>query len=780
MMNTYFLDKWLLAAMMSLMSLTVMAQQDVMMQAFYWDVPVDDVNKNGTWWDNLNAKSAAMSNAGFTGIWVPSASKGNFGIWDMGYGIFDHYDLGNYNQKGTTETRFGSRSELESMIGTMHQNGIEVYMDIILNHIYTGASEDESNPAVKQYVFDEAFRNGTQYQSYPTNEIRWVIPNAGVGDYYIQVAGYLLDYIAGKAERGYDLYVSWGGSGAGGTHWESEPNNGGGNWDAFPGNGETVRGHIDFQGDIDEYKVSLSSVSDIEIRLVARREGTDSQGAWEWQWANQNNGYYPKAVWHNGTNLATTTLAVHTNTGIDYVNHTGTGEQNYTWSYQDFHPVDNGDWLGYPGSDEIITNTKFFGNDLNTFSPTVQTRMNDWGAWLVNELDFDGFRMDFVRGFQTEYIADWVNNLPLKNGSQRFIVGEYWGPSYRIRDWVNGVGGNGADVDGFDFDLKFTLTSMANGNQSSYDMRWLNNAGLVRGGFLGGTSSVTFVENHDTGKEHDKWIFKDWKLPYAYILTHEGRPCVFYSHYYGTVQTDAHNSSLTTQAPASLQDDINFLMHARSTYMGGGTEVLSDAGNPFPAGDAYHVYVARRGGNGTKDGAIIVINNHDTQTKGLWVDAQVGAFSSWANTTLKNAETGANTSVFGDGRVWVEAPPRGYAVYVPSTDYVAYVPPAAKEGSSSELTEILVEEVAFEVSQNYPNPVANGELTTFRLTVPERGQVALRVYDIVGNEIDVVANQVLDAGSHSLQWTPQQLTPGAYFYKVTYAGQTLTHKLVIQ
>jgi len=42
-------------------------------------------------------------------------------------------------------------------------------------------------------------------------------------------------------------------------------------------------------------------------------------------------------------------------------------------------------------------------------------------------------------------------------------------------------------------------------------------------------------------------------------------------------------------------------------------------GSPTPAADAANVYVARRGGNATKSGAIIVLNNHDSQTKGLWV-----------------------------------------------------------------------------------------------------------------------------------------------------------------
>ena len=211
-----------------LLTTPAFCQNDVMMQAFYWDVPVDAANNNGTWWDNLKNKSTILKNAGFKALWVPSPAKGNFGIYDMGYGIFDPYDLGNYNQKGTTETRFGSRSELEQMISTMHTNQIDVYADIVLNHLYTGDSEDESNPAVKQYVFDQAYRNGTQYSPYPTNEIKWVIKNAAPGNYYIQVHGYHLSSTL-KAERGYDLQIDFAGTGFNSNYgWESEPNNGNG------------------------------------------------------------------------------------------------------------------------------------------------------------------------------------------------------------------------------------------------------------------------------------------------------------------------------------------------------------------------------------------------------------------------------------------------------------------------------------------------------------------------------------------------------------------------
>ncbi len=595
------------------------AQNDVMLQGFYWDVPVDDANKDGSWWDTLASQAPELKQAGFTGIWTPSPCKGNFGIWDMGYGIFDHYDLGNYDQKGTVETRFGSRSELLGMVSAMHANGIEVYADIVLNHVYASDDQSEANPAVKQYVFDEARRFGTQFTPYPTNEITWRIPNADAGDYYIKIKGYALDPAASYVEHGYDLMIRWDETPEDRTtrNWESEPNNGQGQYTSVPGSGKHWWAHINSAGDIDEYKVTVAAPNDLTIRLEARRE-VDG----ELVGTSQTNGYYPYEIWHDGQNLAPSTLQARTNTNLRYVPHTGPGESNHAWSYSDFHPADNNDWLGGPGGDELITNSKLFGNDLNTFSPTVQDRFQTWGVWLSDTVGYDGYRLDFVRGFQESYAAAWIKALPKNNGHQPFVVGEYWGSAERIEGWVNALASQGADADGFDFPLKQSLTSMANGDES-WDMRWLNHAGLVRndeGHGLPGTSVVTFVENHDTGKEHDKWLRKDWGMAYAYILFAEGRPCLFYSHFYGVPQQDAHDTAHTVSSPASLQDDLKRLIDVRKTYLGGTLSVLSEVGHPWPEDGTRNVFVARRQGNAVKSGGILVINNDGSESKGLWVD----------------------------------------------------------------------------------------------------------------------------------------------------------------
>lgn len=782
------------------------AQNDVMMQAFYWNVPVNEATKNGFWYDTIKAKIPAMKTAGIRALWMPPPSKGNFGIIDMGYGLFDHYDLGAYNQKGTTQTRFGSKAELLSLISTAHSTAggvpyMDLYADVLLNHIYTNnttAEESGDNPAVKTYVFNKAISGGTQRVPFPTNEIRWLIPNAAAGDYYIQIGGYFLNYAGVLGERGYDVKIKFTTAAPPSQPsqlWESEPNNGGGQFNVALDQ-RTYSAHMQNNTDIDEYKITLTTAATIEITLTAKKEGVNGSGAWEWQWAVQTNGYYPSAVWYNGSNLAGTTLKAYTGTSVDFVNHTGTGEANFTWNYTNFHPVDAADYLGDGGStdggfeDQLVPNTRWFGNDLNTYDATVQSRLKTWGTWLTNTIGFDGYRLDFVRGFQKEIVSGWVNNLPLKAGAQRFIVAEYFtGYKYRLKNWVTDLAAQGSDVDVFDFPLKSTLTEMTNGNGASFNMAWLNNSGMVRdntGNSLSGTSVVTFLENHDTGKEHDKWVTKDWKLGYAYLLFHEGKPCLFYPQYYGVTQVDNNNNALTVTPPIALQTDINKLISTRSKYLGGSLIVLTQQGNPVTepnpngtstfAGDTYNVYAARRQGNGTKSGAILVMNNNDGLTRGIWVDndgspngTATTGYADWKNQVLVNVLNPAQTvTVAGDGRVHVYAPARGYAIWVLQSEYIALKTistfPAAEEITVHQATSV------------YPNP--SSAKSTIEFSVAKKGRVKLEVYDETGRIVKVLADATMEKGRYKKLFSSS--TNGIFTYRLQLDGKIETGKLIIQ
>ena len=108
------------------------APSRVMMQGFYWDVPA------GNWYNNMASKAAELRNMGsgqgIDRIWFPPPSKSESGPHSMGYDPFDYYDLGQYNQKGTVRTRFGTQDELKAAIAAFQDLGIVCMADIVLNH----------------------------------------------------------------------------------------------------------------------------------------------------------------------------------------------------------------------------------------------------------------------------------------------------------------------------------------------------------------------------------------------------------------------------------------------------------------------------------------------------------------------------------------------------------------------------------------------------------------------------------------------------------------------
>ncbi|WP_046743547.1 alpha-amylase [Kordia zhangzhouensis] len=139
----------------------------VMMQAFYWDVPA-----GGTWWNVVKGKVADWSNAGFDAIWLPPASKAQNGPFSMGYDPFDYYDFGEYNQMGSVETRFGSTSELLSLINTAHNSQLSVIADIVINHNSGGDSEYNPFKGTNTYTNYQPMSgmfNRTYYDFHPND-----------------------------------------------------------------------------------------------------------------------------------------------------------------------------------------------------------------------------------------------------------------------------------------------------------------------------------------------------------------------------------------------------------------------------------------------------------------------------------------------------------------------------------------------------------------------------------------------------------------------------------
>ncbi len=109
-----------------------------LMQYFEWYLP-----SGGTLWKQLAEKAPELAESGITALWLPPAYKDANGAGGVGYAIYDLYDLGEFHQKGTVATKYGTREEYLAAIKACQQAGIDVYADIVLNH-KTGADEAET------------------------------------------------------------------------------------------------------------------------------------------------------------------------------------------------------------------------------------------------------------------------------------------------------------------------------------------------------------------------------------------------------------------------------------------------------------------------------------------------------------------------------------------------------------------------------------------------------------------------------------------------------------
>ncbi|KAJ7756441.1 glycoside hydrolase family 13 protein [Mycena maculata] len=114
----------------------------LMLQFFTWDTTHDEMS----WWKHLEVEIPKLAEMGFTQLWLPPPNKGENRI-GRGYDAYDLWDLGEFDQKGTVQTRWGTREELLRACQVARQHGIDILIDAVLNH-KLGADRFESFPAI--------------------------------------------------------------------------------------------------------------------------------------------------------------------------------------------------------------------------------------------------------------------------------------------------------------------------------------------------------------------------------------------------------------------------------------------------------------------------------------------------------------------------------------------------------------------------------------------------------------------------------------------------------
>lgn len=117
--------------------------KNTMIQYFHWYYPAD-----GSLWNKIAEEAEKLHKIGITHIWMPPAYKNEKGETDVGYAVYDLYDLGEFDQKGSVRTKYGTKDEYLKAIKACHKAGIQVIADIVLNHRMGADGRDAIRAAV--------------------------------------------------------------------------------------------------------------------------------------------------------------------------------------------------------------------------------------------------------------------------------------------------------------------------------------------------------------------------------------------------------------------------------------------------------------------------------------------------------------------------------------------------------------------------------------------------------------------------------------------------------
>lgn len=114
----------------------------IMLQGFEWHVPADQLH-----WRRLEKALPSLKEIGVDNIWIPPGCKG-MEPSGTGYDIYDLYDVGEFDQKGSRATRWGPKEDLHGLVHSAQDLNIGIIWDTVLNH-KAGADFTEKFPAVK-------------------------------------------------------------------------------------------------------------------------------------------------------------------------------------------------------------------------------------------------------------------------------------------------------------------------------------------------------------------------------------------------------------------------------------------------------------------------------------------------------------------------------------------------------------------------------------------------------------------------------------------------------
>lgn len=81
------------------------------------------------------------------------------------------------------------------------------------------------------------------------------------------------------------------------------------------------------------------------------------------------------------------------------------------------------------------------------------------------------------------------------------------------------------------------------------------------------------------------------------------------------------------------------------------------------------------------------------------------------------------------------------------------------------------------LKQNYPNPF--NPSTQIQFSLPSSGKVSLKVYNLIGQVVQVLVDEIRNTGSYTATFDATGLSSGIYFYQLEFDGAVISNKMLL-
>lgn len=784
------MKKWLLIFVLLLIGLPSFGQNPwngkVVLQAYWWDYWNNNY-PNG-WYNYLAELAPRLRGLGIDAVWIPPSSKGGNGTGDVGYGTFDHYDLGDKYQKGTTKTRLGTKDEYLRMVAIMHANGVDVIQDVVLNHTFGAGSLDGSGGSDPN-AWDNKYKN-FRYVSYSTPATNETAAN----------------YLArsGRWSKNWQNFNPNPGNNNNSGDWDSEmfgPDNSyysGASGKSSNATFNPTQSNLYMREQARDWMVWLKKQSGVDgFRLDAVKHFpyyVTQDVLWNVKynagWANGGANMFAVGEYVGGTSELDTWInnVQYSNSGSEEL----IGTFDFSFRSAIYSMVQGGGYYNMSSLTGAQQNRRLrtvpFVNNHDTFRPQLNSSGNytgwDSGNELAPHIDpfndrlpaayavlfaVDGSPQIFMEdlfnisnGKRYTHVPTNTTDLPVRAKIQNIIWAHqtlsFKAGAYKVRSAEGSTyfnsGSSNQDLLVIERSAKAVIG--VNDNGSNWQSCYVNTdfaPGTVLKDYSGNSGSWTYTVPGDKR-----------------VLVNVPPSNAAYGGYVIIGPTGYDNNSFNPAQRSTTQEwemdndlgDSNTKSLQQGGALPAGSAALRTAGRIFVESGKVitaNLYPT----NTTRSHTINVYNSAGTIVKtvagvGTLTATYTASATGWY--TLKAKHTSASSAPL--EKIWIKA-----SYTAPKAVVTASYPMI--ETTSNDDTELAATEENtilsdFKLESTYPNPF--NPTTLIRYNVPEAMSVKLVVYNMLGQQVSVLVDRTVEKGHYEVSFDASGLSSGVYIYQL--------------